>query len=207
MGYQVWRLIVCLRYLTFTVEEDFTLHHFLHLYSPELYRGGVFIMFFRGNSGTIFSSDDNCDRGWYERFIIVSTLKLVHPDKFFPEVWNTNRAFSYLETSFLYLFAWFINLFKLQLMWRPSRESIILKHRLEKSLVSPQRNQDLWRLSLLIVDWGPKIMVLFFHLKLAVSYLWNFLTEYFTYLQVSRWWNSHLSLEFNWISLTLTRLN
>ncbi|OIT00200.1 hypothetical protein A4A49_53603, partial [Nicotiana attenuata] len=49
VGPGIWRLLACLRLLTNLAKINFLLRHFLHLYSPKIFWGGIFFLFIRGS--------------------------------------------------------------------------------------------------------------------------------------------------------------
>ncbi|XP_019239562.1 PREDICTED: uncharacterized protein LOC109219556 [Nicotiana attenuata] len=71
----------------------FILSHLIHLYSPKLFRQGVFTLVARSKR-VLVNPEDEKDRGWYARFIAAPTVGLVGDENVpFPEKWN----FAYSE--------------------------------------------------------------------------------------------------------------
>lgn len=94
VGPSIWRAVACLRYLENKSRLGFTLDHLILLYSPRLFRGGVINLFNRGERAIITSLDDDNDRGWMERFVVVTTKDIIPKTNMsFPEIWNYSRKY------------------------------------------------------------------------------------------------------------------
>lgn len=108
IGPIVWRVVACLRHLTNMVGLPFTFFHLIHLYSPKLFRHGIFTLVARSKR-VLVSPEDDKDRGWYARFVVAPTVGLVGQENVpFPEKWNFARKFSFY--NFFYLFSLFCSL-------------------------------------------------------------------------------------------------
>ncbi|XP_070003111.1 uncharacterized protein [Nicotiana sylvestris] len=84
----VWRVVACLSHLSNMASVPFTFSHLIHLYSPRLFRNGVFTLVARSKR-VLVSPEDDKDRGWYARFVAVPTVGLVGGENIpFPEKWN-----------------------------------------------------------------------------------------------------------------------
>ncbi|XP_009768534.1 uncharacterized protein [Nicotiana sylvestris] len=88
IGPIIWRVVACLRHLTNTASVPITFPHLIHLYSPRLFRKGVFTLVARSKR-VLVSPEDDKDRGWYARFVAAPTVGLVGDDNVpFLEKWN-----------------------------------------------------------------------------------------------------------------------
>jgi len=91
IGPIIWRAVAYLRHLATKAEAPFTFPHLIHLYSPRLFRNGVFTLVARSKR-VLVSPEDDKDRGWYARFVAAPTVGLVGEDNVpFPEKWNFAR--------------------------------------------------------------------------------------------------------------------
>lgn len=88
-----WRIVILLRFFVSKIDRlPFTLDHFVRLYSPRLYRGGLIKLQRRATKAFTSSIDKDKDRGWMGRFVRVKSSDLIPAESMpFPEKWNMNR--------------------------------------------------------------------------------------------------------------------
>jgi len=111
IGPLVWRAVACLRHLSNKAGVDFTFPHLIHLYSPRLFRIGVFTLVARSKR-VLVSPEDDKDRGWYARFVAAPTVGLVGEENVpFPEKWNFARKSFILLVPFSFNFDNFFLIF------------------------------------------------------------------------------------------------
>uniref|UniRef100_M1DUQ4 Uncharacterized protein n=1 Tax=Solanum tuberosum TaxID=4113 RepID=M1DUQ4_SOLTU len=92
VGPSVWRAVACLRHLANNSGLVFTLDHLILLYSPRIFRDGVINLINRGERAILSSLDEDNDRGWMERFVVVTTKDIIPKINMpFPETWNYSR--------------------------------------------------------------------------------------------------------------------
>lgn len=66
----------------------FTFFYLIHLYSPKLFRHGIFTLVARSKR-VLISPENDKDRGWYARFVVAPTVGLVGKENVpSPEKWN-----------------------------------------------------------------------------------------------------------------------
>nr|XP_016478273.1 PREDICTED: uncharacterized protein LOC107799646 [Nicotiana tabacum] len=88
IGPIVWRAVACLRHLANMAGIPFTFFHLIHLYSPKLFRQGIFTLVARSKR-VLVSPEDDKDRDWYAKFVAAPPVGLVGQENVpFPEKWN-----------------------------------------------------------------------------------------------------------------------
>ncbi|XP_070009637.1 uncharacterized protein [Nicotiana sylvestris] len=88
IGPIIWRVVAYLRHLTNKAGVPFTFPRLIHLYSPRLFRNGVFTLVARSKR-VLVSPEDKKVCGWYARFVAAPTVGVVGDDNVpFPEKWN-----------------------------------------------------------------------------------------------------------------------
>lgn len=89
VGPCLWREVVYLHHLANGSKLVFTLDHLILLYSPRIFQNGFINLVNRGERTILSSLDDDNDRGWMERFVVVTTKDIIPKTNIsFPETWS-----------------------------------------------------------------------------------------------------------------------